>query len=151
MLENLFVLKSITLFTIAAACNGSTWWAYMFAQTNGATSLTDLIQLGGTGGLVVALLGAIYALWRDRDTARKQFDAEIAGLRQLLVKERSDHREEVIAMRVQHKLDLDQVTNRYLEELRQQIETLRNETNAKLQVARTRTEHLADRVESAGE
>jgi hypothetical protein len=121
----MIVKAALSCFVLASLFNGTTWWALMLADGSG---VAELIQLGGTGGLIVSLLGGVTALWRDRSELRTQYQQEIKELREVLVRERTEHRAEVAAIQEQHKRDLSDITERYLEELQRQIDRVRVDT-----------------------
>jgi len=123
------VKLSVLFFGTASLINGGTWWAYTLADTSG---VSEIIQLGGTGGLVACLLGGIITLWKDRELIRTKFEEDLSELRVLLETERSEHRAEVIKMQEQHKVDISEVTQMYLDEMRAQINALRQETQNQL-------------------
>jgi hypothetical protein len=124
----MIVTKSVTLFSLAALINGGTWWAGFAVDEHNA----GLIQTGGTVGLILCLLGGVTALWKDREQMRARFEAELLQLRQLVVQERREHREELVEMRKQHKIDITEITDRYMDELRRQVDTLRADTQTQL-------------------
>lgn len=127
-------MKTVVAFMVAIAFNMSTWVA-VFAQT--ATNETiSLIQLGGTAGLIGALMLAVVTLWKERNVIRADMATELQILRTALNDERNHHREEVRELRDTHKRDLDQLTERYLGELRHQISQLKAETQQQIDAER---------------
>lgn len=104
--------KAIFWFLGCVAFSGASWWSQFIAQVNGGTSGTfwEIVQLGGTGGLVVCLVGAVVALWRDR-----------REMQTIIVDERKAHRLEILAMQTKHTSEVTAATEQLLTELRKQI------------------------------
>lgn len=98
----------------AMICSAMTWWTKMLAQHAG---VLELVQLGGTGGLIVCLFAAVVALWKDRSV-----------MNEMIKEERIGHRKEVADLQLKHQSDLRAVTTELMSELRSQIDTLRSDT-----------------------
>ena len=108
---------TVSLLAVAISCSAVTWWAKMLAQQGG---VLELVQLGGTGGLIVSLFGAVVALWKDR-----------AAMNRLLKDERAAHREEIARLQSKHRSDVQAATDQLMDELRSQIASLKQDTAAK--------------------
>lgn len=128
-------MKTVISFMAAITFNLSTWVA-VFAQSAPQEAI-NLIQLGGTAGLIVALMLAVVTLWRERNTIRADMAAELQILRTALQDERNHHREELRELRSTHQRDIDKVTERYLQELKHQISQLKAETEKQIEDERT--------------
>lgn len=121
---------AVILFGAAAICNGASWAGLLLGQAEPA-SIFELVQLGGTGGLVVCLVGAIGALWKERVQLRREWKTEVQELRGIISGERQMHREEMNAINTRHAEIIQELSDKYTDELKQQIETLRAEYSAK--------------------
>ena len=132
------ITKALALYCFAATLNGATWWAYFMAQaqarhaTAGVPTWTELIQLGGTGGLIVSLLGAVVMLWRERQELKAEFRNERASLLEQMGHMRADHAAYIDKLQRQHQEELQAMTDEYTRELKRQIEQLRADTASRL-------------------
>ena len=125
----------ILLYLIAAGCSGASWWAYVVGQTVPKTAslgITELIQLGGTGGLIVSLLWAVITLWKERSDLRKDWSKEKEHLVSHINNMRTDHHAYIDKLQTRHQEELHELTEKYTQELKTQIATLRQETETKL-------------------
>ena len=119
---------SVILFSLAAFFSGATWWAHIVGEAgSGGLALMELIQLGGTGGLILSLLGAVIALWKERTLVKEEWKKEVEILRTAITNERTEHRKEIADMRAAHQENLTELSNKYTEELKNQINILRKE------------------------
>lgn len=125
-------MKIIIYFGVATVFNGIGWWSLLLGQAATPLDVFQLIQLGGTGGLILALLGALYMVWKDRAELKKEWAAEVADLRRVITTERESHRQEIAEMRADHKKDLSELTDKYTDELKKQISSLREETRIRI-------------------
>lgn len=109
-------------FLVAAGCAAIAQGAGVLGEIAGSKDdLLYVIEYGGTGGLVIALLFAVRALWADRARERAHYQADRLELQKQITTERNAHREELAAMREQSKADLEEQTNRFIAELQRQI------------------------------
>jgi hypothetical protein len=125
----------LALFFVAALFNGAGWWVHIIGEAD-MTPLMELIQLGGTGGLILCLFSAIIVLWRERVEVRAQWRGEVDKLHDLLVAERTEHRSEVANLRKSHQADLENLGQKYTDELRKQIDVLREEAHSQIEAER---------------
>ncbi len=128
------MFKTVTYFTLAAMFNGASWWA--IAMATPPASGFELVQLGGTAGLVGSLLAAVVALWKDRQKMLGDWNKEVEELRGMIAEERRHARAEVKELREAHRADLDAITERYTAELRSQITLLRQEAKIAMEAER---------------
>lgn len=77
-------------------------------------SAWELVQSGGTGGLIACLLAAVWALWKDR-----QF------ILSMLHDERKAHRQEITDLNATHTTEIRDATDKLLREMKDQIQQLR--------------------------
>lgn len=133
-------MKIIFFFVAAATFNGVTWFATMAAKAGGVPPYLELIQLGGTGGLIISLVLAVLALWKERKELKDNWNNDVTKLQNVISTERTDHRDEIKDMREQHQKDLQKLTTKYTDELKEQINLLRNETDNIVQRERQRVE-----------
>lgn len=121
--------KFLVWSSAAAASSGVGWWSYVLAQADPSNrGLWEIIQLGGTGGLVVCLLCAVTALWRDRQAMLDKLEELRASLLKAhldhnnqLAELNRDHRTDVAAIAEKHKEDVERITERLVAELKSQI------------------------------
>lgn len=127
-------MKTIYAFTVAIICNAATWAAAV-AQSAPQDSI-ELIQLGGTAGLVASLMAGVIALWRLCREILKEQKAEREQHRAEQQTEREQHKAEVRSLQEQHKNDIVSVTDRYLKDLHEQINMLRADTRHQMEAAK---------------
>jgi hypothetical protein len=138
-MPDVVMTKILSLFSLAAAFNGTTWWAYFtmapaddtaaagHAASTHSAGITELIQLGGTGGLIAALIAAIFALMKDRDKVSRNHKDEMIRLSQILETERTQHTKNVEILYEQHKREIAEMTECHMKTLYEQIALLREE------------------------
>jgi len=107
-------------------------------MSGGKSDLFAAIQYGGTGGLVIALLFAVRALWADRAKEREEHKADRSEMLKQLTAERAIHRQELDALREQGRHDLEEQTNRFIAELQRQITEERTISDRKYQQDKSR-------------
>lgn len=135
-------VKFTVAFTAAGAFNAFGWALLIIGEAitsgHGVTgaSVLQIIQLGGTGGLIAALVIAVNTLWKDRNAVKTELLEEVARLQKLLVDERTSHRDDLQRIRETHRHDLDDITQKYTEELRSQIQALRRMTTEQFEEER---------------
>lgn len=96
----------------------------------------DLVQLGGTGGLIAGTLWALRIVWKERSELKKEISEERVEHREE-VKELRDHHSKILAqLTASHREEIQNLSDRYTEELKQQIDALRAEQDAALAVER---------------
>lgn len=123
-------MKTFGALIVAAFINGATHWSYAFAQAaDMPQSILDIIQLGGTGGLILALLVAVYVMWKEREVFRKELAEERKIYRDDIERIRTDNKEALDRIQANHQQEIDRITDRYTRELKEQIELLRNQKN----------------------
>lgn len=101
---------------VGAICAGAIWFSHViFPADLGIPA--ELIQLGGTGGLILSLLSAVVTLWRDRK-----------AMQETLANERMAHRAEIEKMEEVSQLRTKELTSSLMDELRAQISHLKQDT-----------------------
>lgn len=87
----------------------------------------DLIQLGGTGGLIVSLIWAIRVVWSERVDLRNEIAEERKAHREEMTQLRDHHAATMAAIVTKHQREISELSEAYTKELRDQINTLRAE------------------------
>lgn len=144
------MLKAISLYVLAAIFSGASWWAFIFGQVATAqhtVDWTEIIQLGGTGGLIVSLLGATVTLWRERADLKKEFKEERTLLLQQAQQQREDHANYIERLQQKHSEELSNLTDKYTAELKAQISLLKQETSMLLAEERSRADRAYEQKE----
>ena len=103
-------------FFLAAFFDATIWWAHVLGEMEGVRTSGvpwELIQLGGTGGLIVCLLCGVVALWRDR-----------RSLVEMLSNERDAHRDQLRDIQQKHDAQVAEANAKLLGEMREQITRL---------------------------
>lgn len=119
-------------FLAAATFAGVSETAALIAEVSvNPQNVFQIAQYGGTGGLIIALIFALRALWQDRAKEHENYKSDRAELQKLLAAERTSHRQEIAELRQQHLVDLEQQTNRFIEELQRQIAASEAKQNEK--------------------
>lgn len=95
--------KMLTAFVVAGICAAVSWAATLFAQHSGSVpSIVEIVQFGGTGGLIVAMGVAIK--WLSTYNGKLQdilaaerltHRAEMTRLSDMMAEERGAHRKEL--------------------------------------------------------
>ena len=126
-------MKILAMFILATCCNLTGWGAVILAETTGEPfGITQIIQGGGSVGLIAALLFALKAIWEDRKSLKKELREERERSRKDIESVRDDYRDYIERLQQQHQKDLSKLTDTYTEELKSQINLLREETAGKL-------------------
>ena len=126
----MLMAKTFALFSVASVANGMTWWIYVIAQGD-PKGLWEIIQLGGTGGLILSLLGAVWTLWKDRIQQQGIIRDERTALQTLIQNEREQHRKEIMDLRVQQQSEVKAATEMLMKAYKEQIDTLRADIDLK--------------------
>ena len=122
-------MKMISAFIFAAIIDGGMWWTYFLAKTSPdqqTVSMLEIVQLGGTGGLIIALVTAVASLWKSLNKLTDQHASTITSMR-------SEHWQYIDAMQKTHHEELQRLSDNYTAELKSQIEVLRQESHATYQ------------------
>ena len=107
-------MKLFMGFTVTGALlSGITQHVHVWAQTDPG-AIWEVVQLGGTGGLIACLLGSVWALWKDREKMLSMIHAE-----------REAHRAEIAGLNKKHSQEVNEVTERLLKEMKEQIQSLK--------------------------
>lgn len=119
---------ALVMFVLAAMSGGMAHWAHLIGQTNGNGGglLWETIQLGGTGGLILALLAAVWFLWKDRAALVDLLTKERATHLGTITAERKDHRAEVAEIRAATREEVTEATERLMKVMTDRINDLRN-------------------------
>lgn len=111
----------------------------------------DLVQLGGTGGLIVSLIWAIRVVWNERGDLRDEIAQERKAHREEMTKLRDHHAAMMAAIITKHRQELSELSDAYTRELRQQIADLRAEHRASVEHEREISNNAYADADEVGE
>lgn len=129
-------MKGFAFFAITGAAFAGVGRAgHIFAEaatTSRSVTVWEVAQGGGTGGLIICLIAAVIALWRDRNAVHELLRAERAAHQEELRSMQQAHANLMEEKSKSHKNEIEKVTSTLMDELRSQIAVLRSDQQVQL-------------------